>query len=212
MTSYRTANKKGYPINSDTHYSTDTNYINEICKNIPEIHYLRTINPQKQSIMKKLLLFLLPALLLPTIMLTSCKEEENKDFTTAKALVGTYDYRRVGDLNYRGQKETMNVSGIATITYDGANRILIEVNDVNGDYIIKGQIDSGVLSIDSYGRVYYNNSSNDFSAYFEVRSAEAVYDIYQNILIRESYQGNVKFPYSGISCTGSGLLSFTRQQ
>ncbi|MDE5704047.1 MAG: hypothetical protein K2H70_04405, partial [Bacteroidales bacterium] len=160
--------------------------------------------------MKKLLLFLLPALLLPTIMLTSCKEEENKDFTTAKALVGIYDYRRVGDLNYRGQKETMNVSGIATITYDGANRILIEVNDVNGDYIIKGRIDSGVLSIynNYYSFVYYN-SSNGFKADVSVRTSEVVYDIYQNILIRESYRGDVEFPYPGIDCTGSGLLSFT---
>lgn len=155
----------------------------------------------------------MPALLLPTIMLTSCKEEENKDFTTAKALVGSYDYRRVGDLNYRGQKETMNVSGIATITYDGANRILIEVNDVNGDYIIKGRIDSGVLSIDNnyYSRVYYNNSSNGFKADFSVRPSEVVYDIYQNILIRESYRGEVT-SNARVDCTGSGLLSFTRQQ
>lgn len=164
--------------------------------------------------MKKLLLILLPALLLPTIMLTSCKEKEDEDYTMAKALVGTYNYRRVGDLNYAGQKEAMDVSGIATITYDGANRILIEVNDKSGNYIIEGRIDSGVLSIsgNGYGSVYYNNSSNELSASFWVRPKEVVYDIYQNILIQESYSGDAGFPHhGGYSCYGSGLLSFTRQ-
>lgn len=162
--------------------------------------------------MKKLFLRLLPVLLLPTLLLTSCKEKESQadiDARQAKALAGTYDYRRVGDLNYNGLKEAMNVSGIATITYDGINGITITLAD-HPNTTMEGFIENNELTFyNGYYQGHY--SSEELSADFGVWTDEVVYDIYQNILVHESYRGDVKMSNSEFSCTGSGLLSFTRQ-
>ncbi len=161
--------------------------------------------------MKKLLLLLLPALLL-----TACKDPENRNVTDAKSLVGIYNYTRVGKFKItspqgKEQIEAINTSGTATITHGGGESSGIQMMLTNASKdttIVNGYCNEGYIQFEAYGDHY--TSGEGFSAKFSVYSEAAIFDNL-SILVQESYTGNATLPTGGQRCEGHGLLSLQRQ-
>ncbi len=162
--------------------------------------------------MKKLLLLLLPALLLP-----ACKDPEDETLTNAKNLAGTYECTRKGTIYYEDStgnhsriESPINYTYNATITYLGDNRVQLDMGGIFTGWVGEYNGTKNAIVFDTYTA---SDSSELLSTKFNIDIDGFYYSGYYGhtkISLNETYSGTAQGPNVTYTIRGTGTTDLSR--